>query len=50
MSNPGTQLRRGQVIAAVGATGWATGPHLHLSVFRDGEAVDPLDALASALE
>lgn len=21
--------------------GWATGPHLHLSVFRDGEAVDP---------
>ena len=46
----GDTVAQGQVIAAVGATGWATGPHLHLSVFRDGEAVDPLDALASALE
>ena len=46
----GDTVAQGQVIAAVGATGWAIGPHLHLSVFRDGEAVDPLDALASALE
>ena len=46
----GDTVAQGQVIAAVGETGWATGPHLHLSVFRDGEAVDPLDALASALE
>lgn len=46
----GDTVAQGQVIAAVGATGWATGPHLHLSVFRDGEAVDPLDALASGTE
>ena len=46
----GDAVTQGQVIAAVGATGWATGPHLHLSVFRNGEAVDPLDALASTAE
>ena len=46
----GDTVAQGQVIAAVGATGWATGPHLHLSVFRDGEAVDPLTALASETE
>lgn len=46
----GDAVTQGQVIAAVGATGWATGPHLHLSVFCDGEAVDPLDALAPEAE
>ena len=46
----GDTVAQGQVIAAVGATGWATGPHLHLSVSRDGEAVDPLTALASETE
>ena len=44
---PGDTVAQGQVIAAAGATGWAASPHLHLSVFRDGEAVDPLAALAS---
>ena len=46
----GDTVAQGQVIAAVGATGWATGPHLHLSVFLNGEAVDPLTALASETE
>lgn len=47
---PGDAVLQGQVIAAAGATGWATGPQLHLGLFLDGEAVDPLTALASETE
>ena len=43
--SPGDTVAQGQVIALVGATGWATGPHLHLSVIVNGEFVDPLTAL-----
>lgn len=39
----GQQVRRGEVIARVGDTGVATGPHLHYEVWKDGEAVDPED-------
>jgi len=38
---PGAPVRRGQVIAYVGATGLATGPHLHYEVFRAGRRIDP---------
>lgn len=38
---PGDAVRAGQTIARVGATGVATGPHLHVEVRRDGERVDP---------
>ena len=41
----GDAVTQGQVIAAAGATGWVTGPQLHLSVFIDGETVDPFTAL-----
>lgn len=37
----GTKLNIGDVFATVGKTGRATGPHLHWSVFLNGEAVDP---------
>lgn len=37
----GQQVRMGEVIGYVGATGWATGPHLHYEFRVQGRAVDP---------
>jgi murein DD-endopeptidase MepM/ murein hydrolase activator NlpD len=39
--HPGSTVHRGEVIAAVGRTGWATGPHLYYEVIVDGRRVDP---------
>lgn len=39
----GDEVSAGDVIAAVGQTGLATGPHLHLEVSVDGESADPLE-------
>ncbi len=38
----GQQLRRGQVLGAVGNTGRSRGPHLHYEVWLNGKAQDPL--------
>jgi len=38
----GDMVAKGEVIAEVGCTGWATGPHLHFGLYLQGEAVDPL--------
>ena len=43
----GDSLAQGDAIGRVGATGHATGPHLHFEVRFRGAAVDPLPALGS---
>lgn len=42
---PGARVHAGDVIGLAGATGLATGPHLHFELMRDGEAIDPAEAL-----
>ena len=47
---PGQWLRRGQILGLVGATGRATGPHLHFAMQKDGRYVNPLTFLAPRTE
>jgi murein DD-endopeptidase MepM/ murein hydrolase activator NlpD len=41
----GQVVQRGQAIGAAGATGDATGPHVHFQVMRNGNPVDPMSYL-----
>jgi murein DD-endopeptidase MepM/ murein hydrolase activator NlpD len=45
--HPGDRVKTGQAIARAGATGRATGVHLHFEVHRHGESIDPITFLAS---
>jgi len=38
----GQKIEQGSLIGAVGATGWATGPHLHFEFKVNGAHVDPM--------
>ena len=44
----GVNVRKGDVIAAVGQTGLATGPHLHFELHKNGEVLDPAIILEGA--
>lgn len=41
----GQQVRRGQQIAAIGQTGNATGPHVHLEMIKNGKHQNPINYL-----
>jgi murein DD-endopeptidase MepM/ murein hydrolase activator NlpD len=43
--NVGEMVNQGQVIGWSGSTGYATGPHLHVSVHIGGVSVDPMEFL-----
>lgn len=38
----GTTVAAGDVVGNIGATGYATGPHLHFEVLVNGEFIDPM--------
>lgn len=41
----GQYVAQGTSIGAVGSTGYSTGPHLHLSIYKNGSLIDPLSVL-----
>lgn len=45
--SPGDQVNQGQVIGYVGATGRATGPHLHYEIRLNGKPMNPLKVKAA---
>ena len=45
LAQQGDKVAQDQTIATVGSTGRVTGPHLHLEVWKNGKAVDPMQYL-----
>ena len=49
IAGAGDKVKRGDIIALVGQTGLATGPHLHFEYHKDGRASDPEEILEGAV-
>ncbi len=45
----GTNVKQGQIIGYAGATGTATGPHLHYEIIKDGHHVNPMTVKLPAI-
>ncbi len=41
----GQEVDKNTVIGTIGSTGWSTGPHLHIEVYDNGKAFNPLTIL-----
>lgn len=41
----GQSVAQGKIIGAVGSTGYSTGPHLHLSIYKNGRVINPFSVL-----
>jgi murein DD-endopeptidase MepM/ murein hydrolase activator NlpD len=48
--SPGQRVRAGEILATVGSTGAATGPHLHLEIRKEGKPLDPETILPDLAE
>lgn len=44
----GQTVQKGQIVGAVGTTGWSTGPHLHFEFRVNGNHVDPQKVIQQA--
>jgi murein DD-endopeptidase MepM/ murein hydrolase activator NlpD len=45
----GESVRKGQLIARLGSTGFVTGPHVHYEVHQYGRAIDPVPFLSGSV-
>lgn len=50
IAQEGESVRQGQALGGVGATGNASGPHLHFETRRSGMPIDPLSLLPPTLD